>query len=288
MVKIVFTGTGVPVIQRLDDVKACASEAILIGDDILLIDCGRHVSSQLLRSGIPPYEVNYLFFTHIFHFDHTCDYSNLLFSRSRGGSPLRQLNVFGPKGTIEFTDNVIKAYIDRRGSRIRENVSVRDIDEGFVHGTDNWQVECVNTTHGPRFHQLSLAYKISTEGKSVVVSGDITIPSLEAGTMDDAYTLNGKLIELAMDADLFIMDACLTHTTPEGLAKAAKKANARKVAITHLFMPGTQAPERAILHYGGRKGEIIVQPVYDEFIAQMNKIYDGEVIVAEDLKSITI
>jgi ribonuclease Z len=286
MVKIIFTGSGIPAIQRLDDVKACASEAILIGDDVLLFDCGRHVSSQLLRSGVPPYEVNYLFFTHIFHFDHTCDYSNLLFSRTVKDT--RPLNVFGPKGTIEFTDNVIKAYVDRRGPRIMENVSVRDIGDGFVHGTDSWQVECVNTTHGSRFNQLSLAYKITAEGKSIVVSGDITIPSLEAGTMDDAYALNGKLIDLAKDVDLFIMDACLTHTTPEGLAKAAQKANARKVAITHLLMPGTMASKRAIQHYGGSKNAIFVQPEYDEFISQINKIYEGEVIAAEDLKSITI
>ncbi len=286
MVKIIFTGSGIPQLQRLDDVKACASEAVLIGDDVLLFDCGRHVSSQLLRSGVPPYDVNYLFFTHIFHFDHTCDYSNLLFSRSVKAT--KKLNVFGPRGTIEFTDNVIRAYIDRRGPRIMENVSVSDIDEGFVYGTDSWQVECVNTTHGPRFNQLSLAYKISGEGKSIVISGDITIPSPEAGTIEDAYTLNDKLIEMAKNADLFVMDACLTHTTPESIAKAARKANVRKVAITHLFMPGTQAPERAMLHYGGRKGEIVVQPEYNEFIAQINKIYDGEVIAAEDLKSITI
>jgi hypothetical protein len=60
MVKVIITGSGCPVIHRLDDVKACASEAILIGDDVLLFDFGRHVSSQLLRSGVPPYNVPFL------------------------------------------------------------------------------------------------------------------------------------------------------------------------------------------------------------------------------------
>ena len=36
MVKIIIAGSGCPVIHRLDDVRAGASEAIIIGDDILL------------------------------------------------------------------------------------------------------------------------------------------------------------------------------------------------------------------------------------------------------------
>lgn len=276
MVEIIFTGTGHPILQRLDDVKACASEAILIGDDVLLFDCGRHVSSQLLRSGVPPYDVNYLFFTHIFHFDHTCDYSNLLFSRWIKAS--KKLSVFGPEGTVEFTDNVIKSFIDGRGPRIMENVSVRDVDEGFVHRAEQWEIECVNTTHGPNFNKLSLAYKIIAEGKSVVVSGDITVPSDEGHRYgNNAYSFNDKLIELAKDTDLFIMDACLVHTTPEDLARAAKKANARKVVITHLHEPGYRSQRY-------RR----VQLDYDDLVTEMNKIYDGEVIAAEDLKSITV
>ena len=149
MVKVIITGSGCPPIQRLDDVKAGASEAILIGDDVLLFDCGRHVSSQILRSGVPPYNVNFLFFTHIYHFDHTCDYPNLLFSRYKGSldAPLKQLNVFGPKGTIEFTDNIIKTFIDRRGPRLMENIFVTDIDEGLVHRNEQWEIECVNPKH---------------------------------------------------------------------------------------------------------------------------------------------
>jgi len=276
MVKIIFTGTGHPILQRLDDVKACASEAVLVGDDILLFDCGRHVSSQLLRSGVPPYNVNYLFFTHIFHFDHTCDYPNLLFSR--WGKASKKLSVFGPEGTVEFTNNVIKSFIDGRGLRIMENVSIRDVYEGFVHRTEQWEIECVNTTHGPNFNQFSLAYKINTKGKSIVVSGDITIPSEEGHRYgNNAYSFNDKLVALAKDADIFIMDACLVHTTPEDLARAAIKANAKKVVITHMHEPGfrSQRYQR-------------VQLDYDDLTAEINKIFRGEIIVAEDLKSITI
>jgi len=246
------------------------------------------VSSQLLRSGVPPYEVNYLFFTHIFHFDHTCDYPNLFFSRFRSSldAPLKQLNVFGPRGTVEFTNRMVEAFIDRRGPMLLKNVSVRDADEGLVHRTDLWEVECVNTTHGPTFNELSLAYKISAEGKSIVVSGDVTIPSPEYGSRDDAFASNSKLIEMAKDADLLIMDACLMHTTPGDLGRAAKKANARKVVLTHMFDPHDRGV--ASVRYGGREGEILVQPEYDEFIAEMNEIFDGDIIAAEDLKSIIV
>jgi ribonuclease BN (tRNA processing enzyme) len=69
MIEIRFAGTT-PVIED-SKVRACASNAIIIGEEVLLFDCGRYASSQLFKTGIPPYKITHLFFTHNFHFDHT-------------------------------------------------------------------------------------------------------------------------------------------------------------------------------------------------------------------------
>ena len=279
MIKVIFAGTGTPGVERVDKVTACASEAILIGEDILLFDCGRWVSSQLLRSGVPPRKVNYLFFTHIFHFDHTCDYPNLLFSRY----PCRQLDVFGPQGTLEFTDNLLEALIDARARSIREFLSVRDVDEGMVHKARGWEVTCVRTKHGTSFGGISLAYKVSAEGKSVVISGDVTVPPHGHGEyrfdVDNAYASNEKLLDLAREANLFIMDADLTHTTPVDMARAAKNANVKTVVLTHIHAEGAIAK---------RRQDKIRQMSYNELIGEMKKIFNGEIIVAEDLESLTL
>jgi ribonuclease BN (tRNA processing enzyme) len=199
---------------------------------------------------------------------------------------LKQLNIFGPKGTIGFTDKLIEAFISSRGPRLMKNISVKDVGEGFVHKTNQWEIECVDTTHGTLFNHLSLGYRIAVAGKSIVISGDITMPSLEAGSRDDSYALNRKLIELAENADLFIMDASLSHTTIGDLGRAAKRANVKKVVLTHTWEPGIRSRIPAV--YSRNPGEIGVQPPFNEFIAEINKIYDGEVIAAEDLKAITI
>jgi len=277
--RITFAGTGTPPLERLDDVKACASEAIQIQDDVLLFDCGRHVSSQLLRAGIPPYNVNYLFFTHIFHYDHTSDYPNLLYSRCHGQS-LDQLSVFGPKGTERLTNDIIKIFIDGRGPPLLEKIIVKDIDEGPVLEEGEWEIECVKTSHGPLYGQLSLGYKIRAEGKSVVIGGDITIPSADLTSRVNAYRYNEELLMRAKDCDLFIMDADIRHTTTEDLGWAAKKANAKKVVLTHMHIPGKIV--------GTRDGGTVAQLDYDDFVAEIKKVYKGEVFVAEDMKSMEI
>jgi ribonuclease BN (tRNA processing enzyme) len=278
--RITFAGTGTPPIERLDDVKACASEAIQIQDDILLFDCGRHVTSQLLRAGIPSYKINYLFFTHIFHYDHTSDYPNLIYSRFNPRQSVKQLHVIGPKGTKKFTNDIIETFIDRRGPLLMNDIVVNDVDEGPVFKKEQWEIECVKTSHGPLYGHLSLAYKICAENKSIVIGGDITIPSEDLTSRINAYTYNEPLLKMATDCDLFIMDADIRHTTTEDLGWAAEKANAKMVVLTHMHLPGQSVNTRE----GGR----VVQLEYDDFIGEMNRIYEGEVIIAEELKSITI
>lgn len=273
MIKIIFAGTGTPGIRRVDKVRACASEALQIGEDILLFDCGRWVTSQLLRCGLPPYKINYLFFTHIFHIDHTSDYPNLLFYREMRPS---QLNVFGPQGTLEFSDQILKVFKDFRAHSVRRFLSIRDVDEGVVHKAEGWEVACVRTTHRMTADDISLAYKVNAEGKSIVISGDITYSIGERLLdVDNAYAYNEKLLDLAREADLFIMDADLVHTTPADMARAAEKANAKRIILTHIIPPRMRVRNR-------------IQKRYDEMVAEMKEIYHGEITVAEDLKSLTL
>jgi len=103
MIEIRFVGTGTPVIEHTD-VRACASTAIIIEDDIILFDCGRYTTSQLFHTGIPPHKVTHLFFTHSFHFDHTSDYPNLIYSRFHNDKT--PLTVHGPPGTNKMTENI--------------------------------------------------------------------------------------------------------------------------------------------------------------------------------------
>ena len=158
--KIIFLGTGVPTIEPMD-IKAGASEIIQIGDDNLLFDCGRWVSYQLVKCGVMPWKVNHLFFTHFFHYDHTCDYLTFILNmRSKG------LKVYGPKGTKLWSENLFQATGDVRAPLALASIEIHDIDQGPVCSGDDWKVTAVNTKHIGRAHtkgEPSLAYRIDTK-----------------------------------------------------------------------------------------------------------------------------
>ena len=274
MIEIKFVGTGTPGIEHTN-VRACASTAVLIGDDVLLFDCGRFASSQLFRTGTPPYKVTHLFFTHSFHFDHTSDYPNLLFSRFHNDTT--PLHVYGPQGTEKLTENIFKAFIDERGSSLFGKIKVTDIEEEDKVSTDNWTLSCVWTNHGPFYNQKSLAYKLVSEDKSIVFSGDVGCgrPDVDKS---NAYSLNENLISLAKDADVFVMDAELEHTSVKDIAWAAKAAYAKHVVLTHMQSPEWVSSEVY--------SPVIKQGTDKEIIDEMRSVYDGIITIAKDLTSI--
>jgi ribonuclease BN (tRNA processing enzyme) len=273
MIEIKFVGTGTPIIEHTN-VRACASEAIIIGEDILLFDCGRFVASQLFRTGIPPYKVTHLFFTHSFHIDHTSDYPSLILSRFHNDKT--PLTVYGPPGTEKLTENVFDAFIDERGPTLFGKIEVKDVEEGDITSSKLWNISSVWTNHGQFYDQKSLAYKIVSDNKSIVISGDVGCGRPEV-PKSNAYALNENLISLAKNADLFIMDADLMHTTVADIARAAKDSNAKQVVLTHMHLPGWSSSNLS---------PTAKQGTDDEIIDEIKKMYDGIITIAKDLTSI--
>ena len=271
MIEIRFVGTN-PVIED-SIVRACASNAVLLEEEVLLFDCGRYASSQLFRTGTPPYKVTHLFFTHNFHFDHTCDYPNLLFSRfNNDETPLK---VYGPKGTERLTEKIFDAFIDERDSRLFGEIEVKDIEEGDTVSSKHWTVSCVSTNHGTFYNKKSLAYKLVSDDKSIVFSGDIGCGRPDV-KKSNSYILNEGLISLAKDVDVFVMDADLMHTSFRDVAWAAKASNAKQVVLTHMHLTG----------WSSWFSPLIKQGTDDEIIEELRSVYEGIITIAKDLTSI--
>ena len=125
MIEIRIAGTS----PHIEDqtVKTCASTPLLVGEEVILFDCGRYATNQIFRTGIPPFKITHLFFTHNFHFDHTSDYPNLIFSRfNNDKTPLK---VYGPQGTEKFTEKVFDTFAHVIGSDRFGEITVKDIEE---------------------------------------------------------------------------------------------------------------------------------------------------------------
>jgi ribonuclease Z len=74
-VYILGAGTPTPTASRFG-----SSYVVEVGGEHLMFDCGPAAAEKLVKAGLRPAQVDYLFFTH-HHFDHDIDYPCFLLCR---------------------------------------------------------------------------------------------------------------------------------------------------------------------------------------------------------------
>lgn len=84
------------------------SSALVMGDDVYIIDAGYGASYRLLEAKVPLKNIKAIFITHL-HSDHILDYPALLMN-SWLSSLDHEIDIYGPKGTKEMTEHLLKAY----------------------------------------------------------------------------------------------------------------------------------------------------------------------------------
>ena len=278
-VYVLGAGTPTPTPTRFG-----SSHVLRIGDDYLMFDCGPASTHKLVKAGLFPTQIEYLFFTHK-HFDHDIDFPCFLLCRwdqSIGEEP--QLKIFGPELTEQVTDGIIgengifshdwkarinhplsqQVFVNRGGTlpRTPPDVLAKDVGPGLVHSTENWKVTAAEAEHVHPYLD-SLAYRVESNEGSIVFTGD-TNPCQ-------------RVIDLAQGADLMLCmcwdDQSIMDVNGEftgqcgttGAARMAQDANVKKLALVHVG-PHLSA------HGPMEKG-----------IGDIREIYDGEIIFSEEL-----
>jgi ribonuclease Z len=138
-IRVTLLGTGAPVpsIERFGP-----SVLVEAGDQKLLFDCGRGAAQRLWQLNIPLGQVTALFLTHL-HSDHVVGIPDVWLTGwipavyGRRATPFQ---VFGPTGTRDMMDNLVKAFAWDINIRSDEKnkvdsgvmVNATDIKEGFV------------------------------------------------------------------------------------------------------------------------------------------------------------
>ncbi len=241
--KVILLGTGVPT-PNPQRMGACI--AILVNEQPILFDCGRGTIVQLVRAGIDPARVEHIFLTH-HHFDHVIGVPDLLLGSWVIGRDT-PVQVFGPVGTSAFVQSIFETFkldIQRRQShrKSRPEALPNDIDEGWVWETAHCKIRAVRVDHILN----SLGYRIDTDDRSIVYSGD-TRPCR-------------ALVEFARGADLLIHEVFFSpefesrgvlygrhsgfvspdsinrwpHTKAHEVGKIAAEAGVKKLVLTHLW-----------------------------------------------------
>jgi ribonuclease BN (tRNA processing enzyme) len=281
--KIVLLGTGGP---RPDPKRMGPSTLVGFGEVNIIIDAGRGVATRVVQAGVPITNVDYVFITHL-HFDHVGGLADLLFSAWNKGRN-ETIKVYGPRGTKEMMGHLFDAYSKDIWYRLNETalthqklgdirvlVEVIEVEPGIVSDFGEWMISAqyVSHGHGLGLSQLDwpcLAYRVTSDGASVVFSGD-------AVSSQD-------LVEFSSNASVLVL--CCYLAGCESIDDDAKLIS-RHVLCSSLDAGRISAEAnvgKLVLNHIREKSDELL----DCMVADVKRDYSGTVILGSDLLEITI
>jgi ribonuclease BN (tRNA processing enzyme) len=248
--RLILLGTAGGPTPKLD--RSAPANAIVIGDDIYVIDCGNGVARQMVKAGLDLGRIRDVFITHQ-HSDHNADYGNLMLLAWETDLHT-PVNTYGPPPLKHMT----KLFLEMDAY----DIGIREKDEGRpplaplivpheitrggpVMHDDNVKVAAALVQHPPV--TPAFAYRFDCPDRSIVFSGD-TRPS-------------ENLIELARGADILVHEVIdlqaidkvvkdeatatrlrahleAAHTPMSQVGQIATKAGVKTLVLNH-FVPGT-------------------------------------------------
>lgn len=277
--KIVLLGTGGG--PRPTSARFPSSQAILLGDKLIVVDCGNGVTKQLAHAGLSPRDLDFLLVTH-HHVDHSADLGYLPLASWIEGRT-EPIQVYGPPPTIGSFDAILDGYAEDIEKRtistgrppFRPLVKVHDIQSpGDVVTDGELKISCAFVDHPP--FDIALGFRLDYQNKSVVISGD-TAPS-------------ESLINLAIGADVLIHE--VVH--PSAIAQLKEKTNASAIA-THMKKNHTMLEDVGDIAQRAGVGTLVLSHLVphsgvstEEWTRPVAETFDGDIIIGEDLREISV
>lgn len=155
---------------------------VVAGDERLLFDAGRAVTTGMARAAVSPADVTKVFITHL-HSDHVISMPELMISPWASQGRRVPLQVWGPDGTQAMmqkfqealaVDIHLRRDVDERFPAEGVRVLAKDVREGTIYESNGVKVTAFLVDHGPV--KPAFGYRVDFNGRSVAISGD-TAPS---------------------------------------------------------------------------------------------------------------
>ena len=283
-IHVLGAGTPTPTPTRFG-----SSYVVRTGDEHIMVDCGPAATHKLVKAGLWPTEIDYLFFTH-HHFDHDVDYPCFLLCRwDQSIGKENTLQVRGPTLTEKITEDIIgengafahdwkarvnhpvsqQVFVNRGGTLPRRppEVDAQDVGPGRVYSGGDWEVNAAHAEHVQPYLD-SLAYRLDCPDGSIVFTGD-TQPC-------------ATVVDLARDADVML---CMCWDDQEvmeqngeaayqcgttGAAQMAQEAGVKKLVLVHI---GPHLSGHGPMEKG---------------IGDIRRIYEGEIVFSDELMSFEV
>ena len=267
--RLILLGTGGGPTPKA--ARAARAQAIVVGGEVYVIDCGNGVGRQMALAGLPFRGLRSVFITH-HHSDHNADYGNLLLL-AWAADLSRRVDTYGPPPLAQMTRLFLQLNAVDIRTRIADEgrpplagliVPHEITAAGPVMRDENVAVSCALVDHPPI--RPAFAYRFDCPDRAIVISGD-TRPS-------------ANLVRLAKGADVLVhevlyapaVDAIAgsepnartlrahllaSHTTAEDVGRVAAEAGVKTLVLSHFVPGGAPIPDQTWIdavrpHFGGR------------------------------------
>lgn len=250
-ITILGSGTCVPSLERYP-----CSVLIQAGDAAILLDFGPGIMGQLLKKGVHINDLDMIFLSH-FHLDHCADLAPFIFATKYPGfirtKPLALAGGTGVRRLYERLNEAYNGSLEMPADRFRiAELSEKGRETLDIEGL---QLSWAKPVHKPESRSFRF---VDSSGFSFVYSGDTDY--------------SPDLIELARRADIMICESALPddrkvegHATPSVAGTMARKAGVKKLVLTHFYPECDQA----------------------DMMAQCRKVFDGDIVLARDLMTVS-
>lgn len=303
--ELVFLGTGAGMPSRRRNVSAVALNLLDEAGVYWLFDCGEGTQHQILQSPVKLSRLDKVFLSHL-HGDHIYGLPGLLSSRSYQGGET-PLTVYGPKGTREFIESVLRIS----QSRLTYEIQIEEITEGTIVQEEAFTVEAAKLEHriecygfrivekdqegplnakklkamgippGPLYGELKQGKTVLLPNGTVLRGEDVLgprVPGRIVAVIGDTLKTEAS-VSLARQADVLVHEATFSgdrlemakqyfHSTSVEAAQVAAAAGAKALILTHISS-----------RYGEEEGAELLEEARDVF---------PETYLAEDFWSFAI
>jgi ribonuclease Z len=279
VVDVVTLGTGSPI---PDPNRAGAATLVRAAGKTLLVDCGRGVCMRLAGAAAFPPMLDALLLTHL-HSDHTTDLNDVITTRWVMSPVESPLPVVGPPGTAGLVDRTLAMLVDdvryRRDHHAdlewEPSCRVSEVVDGLAWEADGVRVLAAPTDHRPV--APTVGYRVEAEGDD----GRVVVAALAGDTVPceglDRLCLGADVyVQTVVRSDLVravpserFQDILDYHSSCEDAGRTAARAGARVLVLTHPVPPPAPGSDA-------------------EWVAQAAAHFDGEIVLAYDLWSVSL
>jgi ribonuclease Z len=247
-----------------DDKRTGPCTLVVAGSKMFVFDAGNAATRNLGKMGVNHGQIDAIFLTH-FHSDHLDGLGELLLQRWISTGNARPVPVYGPPGVQRVVAGLREVYAQDESYRVAHHGEAIVPSSGFggeahpfevtaqrnllIYQDGGVEVRAFAVDHAP-VHP-AVGYRISYQGRSVVLSGD-TRPSEAVREQAQGVdllvheALSEPLVRIIGDAALkagrpnvkkLMSDIVDYHSSPEQAAQVAQDAQVGYLLLSHIAPP---------------------------------------------------